>query len=225
MDSLLEILTSPMTYVIASAVVGVCAIIAAATPNKADDKVVDTLLKIVNFLGANFGKAKNAPEPENEATGGKRPIGGNFKAFAVLPALLAIALLLAGCGLPVALEKLPEDATTDELLEAVGKYTIADLDEAQRRAVLGGDEKAQACYPQIKKFVLELKPLLLKPDEKTVEGAFAAYQRFRNLRRRFEGGLFPTYVQIGCAAMVGESRRAVTRFLLNPKGFFLLPGS
>lgn len=40
-------------------VVGVFALIAAATPNKSDDKIVQVLLNLVNFLGANFGKASN----------------------------------------------------------------------------------------------------------------------------------------------------------------------
>ena len=39
--------------------VGSFALIAALTPNKTDDKIVQWLLDIVNFLGANFGKAKN----------------------------------------------------------------------------------------------------------------------------------------------------------------------
>ena len=40
-------------------IVGGAAIIATITPNKSDDKIIDLLWKIVNFAGANFGKAKN----------------------------------------------------------------------------------------------------------------------------------------------------------------------
>ena len=40
-------------------IVGGAAIIATITPNKSDDKIIDWLRKIVNFAGANFGKAKN----------------------------------------------------------------------------------------------------------------------------------------------------------------------
>ena len=41
------------------AAVGGFAVIASLTPNKSDDRIVQTILDMVNFLGANFGKAKN----------------------------------------------------------------------------------------------------------------------------------------------------------------------
>jgi len=40
-------------------IVGGFAVIASMTPNKSDDRVVQMILDVVNFLGANFGKAKN----------------------------------------------------------------------------------------------------------------------------------------------------------------------
>ena len=40
-------------------IVGGFADIASMTPNKRDDRVVQMILDMVNFLGANFGKAKN----------------------------------------------------------------------------------------------------------------------------------------------------------------------
>ena len=40
-------------------IVGGFAVIASMTPNKSDDSIVQTILDMVNFLGANFGKAKN----------------------------------------------------------------------------------------------------------------------------------------------------------------------
>ena len=40
-------------------VVGIAALIATMTPNKTDNKIVDAVSKIINLLGANFGKAKN----------------------------------------------------------------------------------------------------------------------------------------------------------------------
>ena len=45
----------------ALAVIGAFALIATKTPNKVDDKIGQVLMDIVNFLGANFGKAKNDP--------------------------------------------------------------------------------------------------------------------------------------------------------------------
>ena len=40
-------------------IVGVAALIATKTPNKSDDKIVQIVLDLVNFLGANVGEAKN----------------------------------------------------------------------------------------------------------------------------------------------------------------------
>jgi len=40
-------------------IVGGFAVIASMTPNKSDDRIVQMILDMVNFLGANFGKAKN----------------------------------------------------------------------------------------------------------------------------------------------------------------------
>ena len=40
-------------------IVGGFAIIASMTPNKSDDRIVQMILDMVNFVGANFGKAKN----------------------------------------------------------------------------------------------------------------------------------------------------------------------
>ena len=44
---------------VSTGIVGVFAMIASLTENESDNKWADKLLKIVNFLGANFGKAKN----------------------------------------------------------------------------------------------------------------------------------------------------------------------
>tara|TARA_R110000823_G_scaffold216020_2_gene345606 strand:- start:5353 stop:5541 length:189 start_codon:yes stop_codon:yes gene_type:complete len=43
-------------------VVGAFAIIAAWTPNTADNRVASTLLEAVNFLGGNLNRARNAPD-------------------------------------------------------------------------------------------------------------------------------------------------------------------
>ena len=39
--------------------VGVFSVIAAMTPNQADDQIMSFVLKAVNFLGGNVGKATN----------------------------------------------------------------------------------------------------------------------------------------------------------------------
>ena len=42
--------------------IGVFSTIATITPNKVDDKIVQFLLDLVNFLGANVGNAANKEE-------------------------------------------------------------------------------------------------------------------------------------------------------------------
>lgn len=44
---------------ILTSLVGTFGLIAAATPTKRDDRVLGKLLKVVDFLGANIGAAKN----------------------------------------------------------------------------------------------------------------------------------------------------------------------
>jgi len=44
---------------IITSVVGSFALIATVTKNKVDDKILQVILDIINFLGANVGKAKN----------------------------------------------------------------------------------------------------------------------------------------------------------------------
>ncbi len=48
-----------LVYDIVVQVVGVAALVATLTPNDNDNKVIASILKFVNLLGANFGKAKN----------------------------------------------------------------------------------------------------------------------------------------------------------------------
>ena len=47
-------------FVILTQVVGVAALVATLTPNTSDNKAVDFVLNIINMLGANLGKSKNA---------------------------------------------------------------------------------------------------------------------------------------------------------------------
>lgn len=48
-------------FPIVTSIIGTFALIAAATPNKSDDRIIQWVYDIINFLGANFGKAKNDP--------------------------------------------------------------------------------------------------------------------------------------------------------------------
>jgi len=42
--------------------IGFFSLLATVTPNKTDDEIMGWVLKAVNFLGANLGKATNAPD-------------------------------------------------------------------------------------------------------------------------------------------------------------------
>lgn len=62
MEKIQAIVDMVIGYVpMALTVVGVFAVIATKTANKSDDKIVQVILDIINFLGANLGKAKNDP--------------------------------------------------------------------------------------------------------------------------------------------------------------------
>lgn len=43
-----------------TSIVGGFSVLATLTPNSADNMIVDKVMKAINFMGANFGKAKNA---------------------------------------------------------------------------------------------------------------------------------------------------------------------
>lgn len=45
-------------------VVGGFALLATVTANQTDDKIVNSILKVINFLGGNVGKAKNDPKEQ-----------------------------------------------------------------------------------------------------------------------------------------------------------------
>ena len=61
MDQLQVILNAIISYIpLALTIVGTFAVIATKTANKSDDKIVQFILDIINFLGANLGKSKNA---------------------------------------------------------------------------------------------------------------------------------------------------------------------
>lgn len=54
------IANASVVYDIVVQVVGIAALVATLTPNESDNQVINGILKVVNLLGANFGKASNA---------------------------------------------------------------------------------------------------------------------------------------------------------------------
>ena len=47
---------------IATAVITAGATVATITPTKSDNKIFKILLRVINFIGLNFGKARNADD-------------------------------------------------------------------------------------------------------------------------------------------------------------------
>lgn len=61
MSDIVSVITGNYVGIISAAasIVGGFAVIASMTPNKSDDRIVQIILDVVNFFGANFGKASN----------------------------------------------------------------------------------------------------------------------------------------------------------------------
>ncbi len=61
MELISEIFSALLIYLVPIAgVVTAATAITALTPTKADDKIINMVLKVLNFLAGNFGKNKNA---------------------------------------------------------------------------------------------------------------------------------------------------------------------
>jgi|TARA_R110000751_G_scaffold17867_2_gene54667 hypothetical protein len=61
MNEVISLITNNYVAILSAvgSIVGGFAVIASMTPNKSDDRIVQMILDVVNFLGANFNKAKN----------------------------------------------------------------------------------------------------------------------------------------------------------------------
>ncbi|MDB4333712.1 hypothetical protein N9990_00135 [bacterium] len=61
MNEVISLITNNYVAILSAvaSIVGGFAVIASLTPNKSDDRIVQMILDVVNFLGANFGKASN----------------------------------------------------------------------------------------------------------------------------------------------------------------------
>ena len=67
MDSIAVIIAWVATHISEiTQIIGAFAIIATLTPNTSDDKIVEWILKAVNFAGGNIGKASNSSESKPE---------------------------------------------------------------------------------------------------------------------------------------------------------------
>ena len=61
MEQIMSVINIVIGYIPwALTIIGAAAVISTKTANKADDKIVQLLLDIVNFLAMNLGKSKNA---------------------------------------------------------------------------------------------------------------------------------------------------------------------
>jgi hypothetical protein len=63
MDNLMGLIAALPDWLVAiTTLVTACAGVAALTPTKSDDKIIAVLLNIINVVGLNFGRAKNADD-------------------------------------------------------------------------------------------------------------------------------------------------------------------
>ena len=63
METITNLMSNMPAWITAiTAVVTAATAITAITPTKADDKIVGTILKVLNFLAGNIGKNKNADD-------------------------------------------------------------------------------------------------------------------------------------------------------------------
>lgn len=63
MDVIMEVWNWVSTnWTIVLEIVGFFALVATMTPNQTDDEIMNHVMKAINFLGANLGKAANDPE-------------------------------------------------------------------------------------------------------------------------------------------------------------------
>jgi len=63
MDNLMGIVAALPDWLVAiTTLVTACAGVAALTPTKSDDKIIGMILNVINVVGLNFGKAKNADD-------------------------------------------------------------------------------------------------------------------------------------------------------------------
>lgn len=116
-------------------------------------------------------------------------------------ALLIAAVLASGCTLGDG--KIGPVPVAD-----MQKFTVDDIDAAQKMAEAAGDQKAMACYPMLKRFVAER----FVPMTAEVKGAVSAYQRARIARLRVQEGA-PEYLEIACASLLNDSKGFVARLL------------
>jgi len=164
---------------------------------------------VVHWLGVLMNKVA----PEAAAPGdtiAKAPVA------AMLLILLLPVLMLSACAnqVPVvATTPATAAATTaapapiDPLVQ-IAAFTAADLAAAQLDATANNDAIAAACYPALSKFVASMQGKV--GNVATVQGAFTAFQRARDVRYSVQGGL-PDYLRLGCAALVQDEKLLIAK--------------
>jgi len=128
----------------------------------------------------------------------------------------ALPLLLVACASG-------PNISPDGDLRSLSDFTVADLQSANALAIAAGDEKAKACYPALIDYVESLQVYRdVTTEAEKNDGAFTAYQRTRNVRRAFDGGV-PETVEIYCSALFNDSKTFIGRMLAR-LGLRAIPG-
>lgn len=135
-----------------------------------------------------------------------------------LTATVALLALVGCASQSPAQSSAPAPALSDQL-QKIAAFTLADLAAADADAVAHGDVIAHACYPALEKFVSGLPS-----PTGTVAGAFAAFQKARDLGNQAQAGV-PSYLTIGCAPMVVDTQTLLAKLAGIGAGSAALSGA
>jgi hypothetical protein len=83
-------------------------------------------------------------------------------------------------------------------LQAIGQFTVADLQAADADAVANGDTIAHMCYPVMETFIMSITG---STGSTTVSGAVSAFQKARDLANKVASGV-PQALKIACAPLL-----------------------
>lgn len=127
-----------------------------------------------------------------------------------MPILIA-ALLLAGCASQTTAIAPPAGAPQTDPIAQIAKFTVDDLQAADKIAVDAGDDIGHACFPALTRFVQSMPSSL---PTTTVAGAFSAFETARTTRIKVQGAIgsgIPSYLKLGCAALVQDEAAFITK--------------
>ena len=93
-------------------------------------------------------------------------------------------------------------------LQAIGQFTVADLQAADADAVANNDTIAHMCYPAMETFIMSVTG---STNTTTVLGAVSAFQKARDLANHITAGL-PVSLKVACAPLLVDDTTLIAKF-------------